>query len=473
MLKRKIETLLLRWKKRIDHKPLVIKGIRQCGKTFIVQKFAREHYQHVVYVNFILRPELAAAFAGSKDVDTIVLNLTALLPEAKFERGRNCLILDEIQDCPDARTALKSFKEHGGFDVIATGSLLGVKGYGGQLKKAQDPQFGKNSIPVGSETVITMYSLDFEEFLWANGISGQTIAAVKRCFKEERPVPEGVHQAFRTLWYRYVAIGGLPEAVNAYLEHHSMSEVLKVYASIIDEYEDDMVKYAADESKARIRECFGAIPVQLAKENKKFQYSVIKKGARSSQYAGSLQWLEDAGIITRCYNVHQPQLPLSGNRKDDVFKVYPADIGLLTAMLGQGAAADILQGRMFGYKGAIFEGAMADVLHKKGQKLYCYQKDSGLTLDFLIRQQGECVPCEVKATSGKAKSLKTVLRHPETYQIRHALKFGDYNVGRDGAVLTLPAYMAAFLDFTDDEDLALPPLDAESVNRRLAEDMKA
>lgn len=470
MLKRKIEKALLQWKETAGHNPLVIKGIRQCGKTFIVQKFAREHYQHVVYVNFILEPEKVTAFTGPKNVDTILLNLSALMPEARFEPGKTCLILDEIQDCPDARTALKSFKEHGGYDVIATGSLLGVKGYGEKLKKEHNHMLGKNSVPVGSETILTMHSLDFEEFLWANGINDKTIAVIHRCLKNESPVPNGVHYALRQLFYRYVAIGGLPAAVNAYLATNSMGEVARVVASIIDEYEDDMVKYAPDEVKPRIRECFESIPAQLAKENKKFQYSVIKKGARANQYAGSLQWLEDAGIISRCYNVLKPELPLSGNRKDDVFKVYTTDIGLLVAMLDSGTRADILQGNLYGYKGAIFEAVMADILHKKGQKLYYYQKDSGLELDFLIRQEGECVPCEVKAKTNKAKSLNTVLKHQDTYHVHHALKFGDYNVGRMGAVLTLPSYMAAFLTFNEADQFVIPPIDVDEVNR-MAQDL--
>lgn len=445
MLKRKIEEELLKWKQTAGHKPLVIKGIRQCGKTFIVQKFAKDHYKHVVYVNFILEPEKITAFTGSKDVDTILLNLSALMPGTEFVPGQTCLIFDEIQDCPDARTALKSFKEHGGYDVIATGSLLGVKGYGEMQKKAKNNKLGKNSVPVGSETILTMYSLDFEEFLWANGIKAETVAAVRRCLEGEKPVPEGVHYAFRQLFHRYVAIGGLPAAVNAYLTTNNMGEVTKVYASILDEYEDDMVKYASDDDKAHIRECFESIPAQLAKENKKFQYSVIRKGARSSQYAGSLQWIEDAGIIHRCHNTTITELPLDGNADPDVFKVYMTDIGLLVCMLEEGTVWSILQGDLRGYKGAIYENLAADILGKMGRKLYYYQKEGGLELDFLIRYKGECCPLECKARSGNAKSMQTVLKHPEHYHVLHALKVGDYNVGRSGPLLTLPFYMAFLL----------------------------
>ena len=465
MLKRKIEETLLQWKEKPNHNPLVIKGIRQCGKTFIVQKFAKDHYEHVVYINFLLEADKSTAFLGAKDVDTIILGLSTLMPEAKFVPGKTCIILDEIQDCPDARTSLKSFKTDGRFDVIATGSLLGVKGYGEKKKKEKNKKLGKNSIPVGYETIISMYPLDFEEFLWANGIRPVAIEAVRACFREEKPVPEGVHYAFKQLFYRYAVVGGLPAAVNTFLKTNHMGEVAGMYKSIIDEYEDDMVKYADDADKAHIRECFESIPAQLAKENKKFQYSTIKKGGRASQYASSLQWLEDAGFIHRCYNTFQTRLPLKGNAKEDVFKVYPTDIGILMAMLDPGTRADVLQGKLGGYKGAIFEGIMADFLHKKGQGLYYFHKDSGLELDFLVRQKGECVPLEVKATTSKAKSMKNAIDNKPVYHLNQGIKFGDYNVGRDGAILTVPSYMGFFLEFEGVEDIDLPVLDIDEVNR--------
>ena len=465
MLRRKIEETLLQWKNTKGHNPLVIKGIRQCGKTFIVQQFAKEHYENVSYVNFALEPEKITAFLGTKNVDTILLNLSTLMPQDKFVPRKTCIILDEIQDCPDARTSLKAFKTDGRYDIIATGSLLGVKGYGERMKKKKDKRLGKNSVPVGYETIVTMYPLDFEEFLWANGIRQEAIDAVRKCFIEEKPVPEGVHHVFKQLLYRYAVVGGLPAAINTFLETNHMGEVAEVYKSILDEYEDDMVKYADDADKPHIRECFESIPAQLAKENKKFQYAKIKKGARAAQYAGSLQWLEDAGIIHRCYNMDIPELPLGGNAKEDVFKVYPTDIGILMAMLDPGTRADVLQGILYGYKGAIFEGIMADFLHKKGQNLFYYHKESGLELDFLIRQQGECVPCEVKSTNNMAKSLRTVLKHPEKYHITHAIKFGDYNVGRQGAMLTVPTYMGFLLEFEGVEDIELPALDIEGANK--------
>lgn len=465
MLKRKIEDRLLEWKRTPDHKPLVIKGIRQCGKTFIVQHFAQKHYKSVVYVNFALQPEKIDAFVGSKEVDSILMTLSAMMPEEEFIPHKTCLILDEIQDCPDARTALKSFKLDGRYDVIATGSLLGVKGYGEKKRKEKVQQIGKNSVPVGYETIIEMYPLDFEEFLWANGIRPELIAMLNDCLREEKPVPEGVHQTMMRLLYRYVVVGGLPDAVNTFLETKHLGKVAETYQSIIAEYEDDMVKYANDDIKPYIRECFESIPRQLAKENKKFQYATIKKGARASQYAGSLQWMEDAGIIKRCFNTSATELPLAGNAIEDCFKVYATDIGLLLAMLDAGTRADVLQGNLLGYKGAIFENLMADFLGKKGNKLYYFHKEFGLELDFLVRYQGECVPLEVKARSGKAKSLATVLKHPEHYHVTHAIKLGNYNIGREGALLTIPHYMGFLLDFESDDDIVLEELDIEEVNR--------
>ena len=461
MLKRKIETYLVNWKKSENRKPLVIKGIRQCGKTYIVQKFAKENYESVVYMNFILEPDKKSVFVGNIDVDTVILNLSALIPGCRFINGKTCIILDEIQECREARTALKSFHIDGRFDVIATGSLLGVKGYG-RNKKGREEEEGQDSIPVGYETVIDMYPLDFEEFLWANGISDAVIDSVRSCFENEKTVPDGIHKAMMDLLYRYVIVGGLPEVVNCFLETKNIELIYQVQRNLIAEYEEDMVKYADDADKSRIRECFESIPKQLAKENKKFQYSVVRKGGRASQYIGSIQWLEDAGIVCRCYNTQITELPLEGNAIKDSFKVYTTDIGILMAMLDYGTQADILKGNLLGYKGAIFENLMADFLCKSGQKLYYFHKDSGLELDFLVRYRGECVILEVKAKTGKAKSMATVLKNKKIYHVNNAIKLGQYNVGREGEVLTIPLYMG-FLVEDKIADAIIPDVDLSSM----------
>ncbi len=460
MLRRKIEQFLAEWKNLEFKKPLVLKGIRQCGKTYIVQKFAKENYESVIYMNFILEPDKKSAFSGNIDVDTIILNLSALIPGSRFINGKTCIILDEIQECREARTALKSFQMDGRFDVIATGSLLGVRGYGKSDKYVDN---GQDSIPVGYETVVEMHPLDFEEFLWANGINDEVIASVKSCFEKETVVPDGVHKVMMELLYRYVIVGGLPEVVNKFLETKNIELTYQIQRNLIAEYEEDMIKYADDADKARIRECFESIPKQLAKENKKFQYSVVRKGGRSSQYMGSIQWLEDAGLVHRCYNTLITELPLEVNSIKDSFKLYTTDIGLLIAMLDYGTQADILRGNLLGYKGAIFENLMADFLYKSGQKLYYFQKDSGLELDFLVRYKGECVVLEVKAKSGKTKSLKTVLRNKNVYHVNNAIKLGKYNVGREEEVLTVPLYMG-FLIKDNLADVIVPDIDLSLLN---------
>lgn len=439
MLKRKIETYLSDWKKSDNKKPLVIKGVRQCGKTYIVKTFANDNYENVVYMNFILEPDKKSAFAGNLDVETIILNLSALIPGSRFVSGKTCIILDEIQECKEARTALKSFDMDGRFDIIATGSLLGVEGYG--KRKDKDKNKGEDSVPVGYETLVEMYPLDFEEFLWANGIGTNVIETVRACFENETVVPEGIHKAMMELLYRYIIVGGLPEVVNCYLDTKNVELIYDKQRTLIAEYKEDMVKYAEDSDKPHIRECFDSIPRQLAKENKKFQYSVVKKGGRASQYSGSLQWLEDAGIAKRCYNTTITELPLSGNSIPDCFKVYTTDIGILMGMLDYGTQTDILAGNLRGYKGAIFENLMADFLCKSGQKLYYFHKESGLEIDFLVRFKGECVIIEVKAKTGKAKSMTTVLKNKDVYHVNHGIKLGQYNVGREGSILTIPLYM--------------------------------
>lgn len=439
MLKRKIETYLSDWKKSDNKKPLVIKGVRQCGKTYIVKTFANDNYENVVYMNFILEPDKKSAFAGNLDVETIILNLSALIPCSRFVSGKTCIILDEIQECKEARTALKSFDMDGRFDIIATGSLLGVEGYG--KRKDKDKNKGEDSVPVGYETLVEMYPLDFEEFLWANGIGTNVIETVRTCFKNETVVPEGIHKAMMELLYRYIIVGGLPEVVNCYLDTKNVELIYDKQRTLIAEYKEDMVKYAEDSDKPHIRECFDSIPRQLAKENKKFQYSVVKKGGRASQYSGSLQWLEDAGIAKRCYNTTITELPLSGKSIPDCFKVYTTDIGILMGMLDYGTQTDILAGNLRGYKGAIFENLMADFLCKSGQKLYYFHKESGLEIDFLVRFKGECVIIEVKAKTGKAKSMTTVLKNKDVYHVNHGIKLGQYNVGREGSILTIPLYM--------------------------------
>lgn len=436
MLKRKIEKTLLNWLNTENRNPLILKGCRQCGKTFSVLQFAQQHYKHVVYLNFFENSDYRAIFEGSLKVDDVVLMMSAFVgANVRFIPHETVFVLDEIQECPRARAALKFFKLDGRFDVLATGSLLGISGY-----RSED-----YSVPVGYETIIDMFPLDFEEFLWANGIEDSLIALLKQCLEEERPVPEALHQRMRDLLLQYVVVGGMPHIVDQFIKEKNVAFVREEQKLLIRSFEDDMVKYAQSADKSRIRECFESISKQLARDNKKFQFSLIKKTARSNQYVGSLQWLEDTGLIRRCYNLTLPELPLEGNACHDKFKVYMADTGLFVGMLEDGTERDILQGDLFGYKGAIFENLVADFFIKMKRPLYYFRKDSGLEIDFIMCYKGEAVLLEVKAKSGNTKSTRTILKHPEKYHVHSAIKLGDYNVGRREQLLTLPLYMGFLL----------------------------
>lgn len=442
MYVRKIEKLMLEWKCRENRKPLVIKGCRQCGKTSSVMAFANQHYKNVIYMDFHEHKDYKKFFAGDLDVETLTMNISMGIIGTKFIPGETCLIFDEIQDCPNARASLKFFKLDGRYDVICTGSLLGVNGY--RTKEEQEEE-DKASIPVGFEQIVNMYPMDFEEWLWANDVQSVVFDYLRKCLETETPVNEAIHHRMRQLLLQYVVVGGMPEAVDTFLKTKNMGETLDVQRNIVETYKSDMVKYARTEDKAKIRECFESIPAQLARENKKFTYSVIKSGARASQYISSLQWIEDAGIIRRCYNTQITELPLDGNAVKDCFKVYMADTGLFISMLEEGTQWSIMQGDLHSYKGAIYENVLADILGKMGRKLYYYQKPDSIEIDFLMRYKGKCVPLECKARTGNAKSMQTLLKHPEKYHVYEALKVGDYNIGRNGPLLTLPAYMSFML----------------------------
>ena len=442
MYKRKIENILQSWLDDASHKPLVVKGVRQCGKTSSVMDFAQKHFKNVIYLDFHEHSEYKKFFTPNLEVDAIVMRITAAMPDAEIEAGKTCFVFDEIQDCPRARGSLKYFHLDGRYEVICTGSLPGVNGYKTPDEKAEEEAA---SIPVGFEDIVNMYPMDFEEWLWANGIKDLHFDYLKKHLNNETPVEDALHDRFRELLLQYTIVGGMPEVVTAFMETKQIGKVLSVQRRIIDDYKADMVKYAATADKSRIRECFESIPAQLAREYKKFSYTAVRHGGRGRDYAGSLQWIEDAGIIRRCYNTSTTELPLDGNRIQSEFKVYMADIGLLVAMLEEGTQSSILEGNLLNYKGAIAENLVADIFGKMGRKLYYYHKDGGVELDFLVRYKGQCTPVECKAATGNAKSMRTVLKHPEKYHVTSAIKLGDYNIGKSNELLTLPMYMAFLL----------------------------
>lgn len=442
MYKRKIENVFQSWLDTPSHKPLVVKGVRQCGKTSSVVDFAHKHFKHVVYLDFREHPDYKKFFTPNLEIDAIVMRITAAMPNVEIEARETCFVFDEIQDCPRARGSLKYFYLDGRYEVMCTGSLLGVNGYKSPEEKKEEIEA---SIPVGFEDIVEMYPMDFEEWLWVNGIKDVHFDYLKKCMVSETPIEEALHDRFRELLHQYVVVGGMPEVVTTFMDTKQIGKVLAVQRRIVDEYKSDMMKYAATADKSRIRECFESIPAQLAREYKKFSYTVVRPGGRGRDYAGSLQWIEDAGIIRRCYNTRITELPLDGQRIPNEFKVYMADIGLLVSMLEEGTQSSILQGDLLSYHGAIKENLVADVFGKMGRKLYYYHKDGGVELDFLMRYKGTCTPVECKATTGNAKSMSTVLKHSEKYHVTNALKIGDYNIGRSNHLLTIPMYMVFLL----------------------------
>ena len=446
MFERKIMSDLLAWKESSvrRRKALVVKGLRQIGKTYIVQEFAHENYENVVLIDFKTNNSVKVAFEGDFVVDRMTLDISAHIPEARFVPGKTVLVFDEVQECANARASVKSFMADGRYDVICTGSLLGIKGY--NRKKGR-------GVPTGSERILNMKPMDFEEFLWAKGVGKDVIAYLRECVSSRIPISEATHKAMLRHFREYMCVGGLPAVVSAFLDTSDMNEVYREQRDLIEEYRDDFGKHL-DESEhesvdlallARINRVFDSIPSQLAKENKKFQYSLLEKKGRSETYQAAIQWLCDAGLVSRCHNLSVPQSPLEGNKIDNAFKLYMQDTGLFVSLLERGTAAEILSGNLGMYKGALYENIVADALSKMGRELYYFHKDSGLEIDFVTRQAGETCLVEVKATTGNAKSLTTVLKNPDRYGACRAIKLGEYNIGEANGVLTLPYYLAFML----------------------------
>ena len=433
MFKRKIDAVLDAWKNDKDKLPLVIKGPRQIGKTTSILAFGKRNYEHVVYINFDESHELNFIFDGNLDVDTIIINMTAAIPGVELVPNESLIILDEIQSCPNARTALKFFAIDGRFDVIASGSLLGIN-----YKEVR-------SYPVGYEMVEEMHSFDFEEFLWALGYDDNIKNILKNFFDKEMKVPEAIHKKMMENFKNYIIVGGMPKVVDIFVNTKDLTKVYQMQKAIVQSYENDIAKYAEMKDKTKARACFLSIPKQLSKENKKFQYSKVAHGARAREYEGSLMWLYDAGIVNYCHNLSCLQLPLEGNAIDQVFKIYMRDTGLFMSMLEPGSQADILKGNLGIYKGAIYENIIADILTKMGRKLYYYKKGDDTTeLDFVIRYQGACVPIEVQSTNGNAKAMKHAISAKEN-DVTYGIKLIDGNIGRSQNILTIPLYMAFLL----------------------------
>ena len=431
MLKRKIYNDLLSWKASEKKLCLLVKGARQVGKTFIIDLFARENYKHYTTINFDRNPAYKTIFDGDLDIETLIKQISLRVPGADLIAGETLLFLDEIQNCPRARTALKFLTQDGRFDVIATGSMLGIN-----YKDVP-------SYPVGYVEHLDMYSLDFEEFLWANGVQPGSIADIKEYFNRMLPVPAAMHERMIDLFKEYIVVGGMPRVVYEFVNTHNFLNILKIQRAIVNDYADDIIKYADGAEKTKARACFLSIPKHLAKDHKKFQYSAVERGGNARKFAGSLMWLYDAGIINFCYNLSIPELPLEGNAKSDAFKVYMRDTGLLMAMLEDGSQEDIIDGNFGIYKGAIYENIIADIFGKSGKKLYYFEQNSKLEIDFFIRKNKAAVAVEVKsADNTKSKSLDAVMTR---YKIKRGIKLSAKNIGKSDDFDSLPLYMAMFL----------------------------
>ena len=446
MFERKITRELEEWKTSGGKKKaIVIKGLRQVGKTFAVKAFCEANYENVVYIDFKASPKLKAVFDEDLNVERIILDLSALIPGSRFVPGKSVLIFDEVQECSGARAAIKPFMEDGRFDIVCTGSLLGIKGY--NKKRGQ-------SVPVGFEHTVYMKPMDFEEFLWAKGVSAESIEYVKNCYRIRQPVREPVHSAFLRYFREYICVGGLPYVVDRFLATNSMAEVRKEQTDLLEEYRDDFGKHLDENERettdisllSRINRVFNSIPAQLAKENKKFNYSLLEKKGRSEQYQAAIQWLIDTGILNICYNLSNLEPPFEGSKIDNVFKLYMQDSGLFVAMLEEGSAGKILSGELGMYKGAIYENIVADAFSKQGRALYYYHKDSGLEIDFITMEQGEPCLIEVKAKDGNTKSADTILKNSEKYKVNKCIKLSAGNVGISEKKISLPYYMAPFLE---------------------------
>ena len=431
MLKRKITNSLNEWKANDKKLCLLIKGARQVGKTFIINEFARENYKHYIYINFDENPAYQAIFDDDLDVETLIKQISLRVPNAELVPNKTLIFLDEIQNCPRARTALKFLAIDKRFDVIASGSMLGI-----HYKDVP-------SYPVGYVDTTEMYSLDFEEFLWANGVLPQSIEDIKKYFVKKEKVPAAMHEKMLELFKEFIVVGGMPAAVNEFVETHNFANVLKIQKDIIGDYTDDIAKYAEGNEKTKARACFLSIPKHLSKDYKKFRYSLVDRNGSERKYGGSLMWLFDAGIINFCYNLALPELPLEGNAKSDVFKVYMRDTGLLMAMLEEGSQTDIIDGNLGIYKGAIYENIIADIFGKAGKKLYYFEQNSKIEIDFFIRYKKQATAIEVKsADNTKAKSMMSIINN---FSVKQGIMLSTKNVGGNDTVSNYPLYMAMFL----------------------------
>jgi len=431
MFKRKFFDTLVDWKNTKGNECLLVKGARQVGKTFIIREFGRLNYKNVVELNFFANTEHSRFFSGNLDAKTIYSKLSLAFGGIEFDRN-TLLFLDEIQMCGPARTALKFLAEDSRCDVIASGSMLGIA-----YKDIA-------SIPVGYERQIEMFAMDFEEFLWAKGLTDANIDVYKTYFNNKTRADDFFNDKMFENLREYMIVGGMPRVVKVFIETANYGKVHEEQQMIITSYLDDIAKYAPAAMKPKARGCYLSLPKQLAKENKKFQYSVVEKGGTARKFDTSVDWLKDAGLVKLCYNVSTPRFPLVSFEQRDYFKLYASDIGILTAMHGFEIKSEIYNNTLKGFaKGAIYENLIADILIKKRVPLYYYKpSENRQEIEFLITKNSAIVPIEVKSGNSSTLSLNEFIKE---FKPPYALKLITGNLGENDSKLTLPLYMAMFL----------------------------
>lgn len=435
MLKRKIDKYLTDWKNRSDRKPLIIKGARQIGKTRSVEWFAGQNYASVIEINFIEQKKYREIFNDGFEVDAILKNISLLNPELKFIPGDTIFFFDELQACPNCATSLKFFKLDGRFDVICSGSLMGIS-YN---------EIESNS--VGYKEDYEMHSMDFEEFLWAMGYNDEFTADLLSHMLDVRPLSELQMDTLMSLFRDYVIIGGMPEVVSTYVRNKNFSGTLDIQRQLLKDYEEDITKYVEGLDKAKVKAVYNHISTFLAKENKRFQITKIARNARNRDYMGCVEWLADAGVVNVCYCLNQPELPLKGNYDPKMYKIYFKDTGLLIASLDEEAQEDLRANKNLGtYKGAIYENIVGDMLVKQGYRLFYYHSDRpALEMDFFIRDADSLIPVEVKANDGATASLNRLLNDDKYNDVKYGIKLGYRNIGFNGKFYTFPYFLTFLL----------------------------
>ena len=440
MIKRKMYKYLINWKQKKDKSALIIKGARQVGKSYLVREFGRNEYEGYIEINFLKNPLYKNIFKGDLSAEEIFKRLSAYIPNLKIIPFKTLLFLDEIQVCAEARTAVKFLVEDGSVDVISSGSLLGLSYLEDDDKNVTEP----TSLPVGYEEQITMYSLDFEEFLWAKGYNDDTIAYLKDFYISNKEVSKELNDKYLELFREFMIVGGMPEVVQTFIDTNNFQEASKIQGKILADYQDDISKHAKGQEKIKVRQCYDSIPKQLAKEYKKFQYSVVEKGKTSKKYGGSIKWLCDSSLVNKCSNVNEAYIPLLAYEMDDQFKLYLNDTGLLLYLYGPETKLAILNNTLKGNaKGGIYENIISESLLKRGYKLYYYKtQNSSMEIEFVIEKNGEVIPIEVKAGNDSTPSLNSFINK---YHPKVSYKFVNGNVGFLEGKKTLPHYMVMFI----------------------------